>query len=428
MNPILELNKVQEKYCPSLFSMFGKVTDPRHQSYITYGMKEALGTLYYKYLAGLVSMRSMTEWFENEATTRNIYSFVGVPSREFLPHHQTLNELLVRVDPEEIERIMQKIVYRLIRRKSFDEAKYRKRWSVLVDATETYSGKRCVNDRCLQRRHKNENGEETINYYSSVLEAKIYLGNDIVASIASEFIENHGEDFERQKQMSAEAIKQDCETKAFKRLASKLKEAFPHLPICIQGDSLYASEPVMDICKENHWDYILRYKGGSIPSIEEEYELIPEKCKAGNAEYVNDIGYKKHEVNVLRYSDTKRSGEGVQFQFLTNIPVTKRNAEKLAQIGRNRWKIENQGFKRQKQEVGDITHLCSWNDRAMKNHYLMQQIADLFRRLYEVEYLMKHEIVKTQRKVSSDFLHSLSQPAETEDTFPPNKAKQTALC
>ena len=78
--------------------------------------------------------------------------------------------------------------------------------------------------------------------------------------------------------------------------------------------------------------------------------------------------------------------------------------------------------------MGDITHLCSWNACAMKNHYLLQQIADLFRRLYELEYLMKHEIAKTQRKISSDFLHSLSQPAENEDTFPPNKAKVMALC
>lgn len=37
--------------------------------------------------------------------------------------------------------------------------------------------------------------------------AKIVLGDDLVVSIASEFIENNGEDAERQKKMSAEEIK-----------------------------------------------------------------------------------------------------------------------------------------------------------------------------------------------------------------------------
>jgi len=44
--------------------------------------------------------------------------------------------------------------------------------------------------------------------------------------------------------------KQDCELKAFKRLAQKLKKAFSRLPICILADALYANDPVMSICKE----------------------------------------------------------------------------------------------------------------------------------------------------------------------------------
>ena len=44
--------------------------------------------------------------------------------------------------------------------------------------------------------------------------------------------------------------KQDCETNAFKRLAPRLKKKYPQLPICILGDSLYATEPIFDICKK----------------------------------------------------------------------------------------------------------------------------------------------------------------------------------
>lgn len=40
----------------------------------------------------------------------------------------------------------------------------------------------------------------------------------------------------------------------------------------------------MENCKDYGWDYLLRFKDGSILSIAEEYEAIPEKGKIGKAE------------------------------------------------------------------------------------------------------------------------------------------------
>lgn len=77
--------------------------------------------------------------------------------------------------------------------------------------------------------------------------------------------------------MSEVQHKQDCELKAFKRMTEKLKKAFPRLPIILLIDSLYTSKQVMDTCKEYKWDYIIHFKDGSIPSVAEEYEKIPEK-------------------------------------------------------------------------------------------------------------------------------------------------------
>lgn len=240
-----------------------------------------------------------------------------------------------------------------------------------------------------------------MNYHCDVLEAKIVLGEQLVVSIASEFIENNGEDAPEQKDMGDGKQKQDCETKAFKRLSEKLKKAFPRLPILLLADSLYASESVMDICRKYKWDFIIRYKTGSIPSITEEYENISEKEASGHAEYVNGIDYNGKPVNMLRFWEEKKvKGELVRtgFQWLTSLRVTKRNAEKLAATGRKRWKIENEGFNRQKNWQGDITHACSWDRNAMKNHYLMAQISDMVKQLYEWFFLKKNEIKKAQKK------------------------------
>ena len=66
-------------------------------------------------------------------------------------------------------------------------------------------------------------------------------GEDFLWGIGSEFIENNGADRKRQENMSVEEIKQDCETKAFLRLAGRIKKRFPRLPILLLADSLYAS-------------------------------------------------------------------------------------------------------------------------------------------------------------------------------------------
>ncbi len=418
-NPIVECNKVRQKYCPNLFPDFAATKDPRHQSYTEYSNKELLGTVFYKGIAGIESMQSMTYEFNSENITKNILQFLGEEEKEYLPHAVTINEYFERLDPEELQKVQQKQVYELIRRKTFDDARFQKKWLVIVDGTQTYSGGRKLNDRCLERHYKKGTEEETVNYHCDVLEAKIVFGESLIISIGSEFIENNGEDAEKQKNMSEEERKQDCETKAFKRLAGKVKKAFPRLPIILLADSLYASEPVMNICRENNWDFIIRYKTGSIPSITEEYERIPEKEVSGHAEYINDIDYNGKPVNMLRFWEEKTSnGKTVrtEFQWLTSIRITKKNAEKVAAAGRKRWKIENEGFNRQKNWQGDITHACSWNPDAMKNHYLMTQIADMVKQLYEWFFLKKNEIKKKQKNISSELLASFGrQLTETED-------------
>lgn len=78
-----------------------------------------------------------------------------------------------------------------------------------------------------------------------------------------------------------------------------------------------------------------------------------------------------------------------EYQGITSLKVTERNAEKTAKVGRLRWKIENEGFNRRKNWDRDITHACSHNANALKTHYLMRQILDLIRQLYERFYLSK---------------------------------------
>lgn len=122
-NPIAECNKIQNRFCPELFSMFGRVKDPRNQSYIDYSSRVMLGTMYYKCIAGISSMQEMTRTFNDERICRNLYTFMGENVKDYLPHGVTENEFLERLDPGELETVQQNIVYSMIRRKTFDNAK-----------------------------------------------------------------------------------------------------------------------------------------------------------------------------------------------------------------------------------------------------------------------------------------------------------------
>ena len=131
-----------------------------------------------------------------------------------------------------------------------------------------------------------------------MLEAKLVVG-EMVFSIGSEFVENEEENVD----------KQDCEIRAFKRLAQKIKEEYPRLKIIISGDALYASKPVMDICKENGWKYIIRFKEGAIPSLYREFETvvnIENESEIENYEYVTKLDYGENKTNIIKYREEKK--------------------------------------------------------------------------------------------------------------------------
>ena len=46
------------------------------------------------------------------------------------------------------------------------------------------------------------------------------------------------------------------------------------------------------------------------------------------------------------------------FKWITNFKIIKKNAVKLALSARPYWKIENQGFNRQKHQQGNLEHVC----------------------------------------------------------------------
>ena len=424
------LCKIMKQYFPKFTEWLGELKDPR--KFQTYEIEVMLMTVIMKNICNIRSMQKMTDEFLKEECVGNLCRMLGVQPHEFLPHYVTINEFLSRLDTGELERLRKRMISALLRRRKFEDARFLgKYWLVIFDATGLFHFPERHCPHCLKKVMNKGTPEEKEIYYHHVLEAKLVLGEGFVVSIGTEFIENENED----------VSKNDCETKAFKRLAERLKKEYPRLPICVLADSLYASEPVFERCiQENGWHILLRYKEGSIPSIAEEYRSIAEMGEAEeldkqiakeyprkgkvketqHMEWVPEIDYRGYKLTLLAMgieTETEKTGkkETKTFQWLTDLRVTGKNAGEFARTGRGRWQIENEGFNIQKNVRYDIQHANSEDYNAMKCHYLLTQIADILLQLYEKGSPGLREAKKSIKNISSGLLKSFGEPLTVED-------------
>ena len=380
----MELWKIIEHFFPELVSLLKSRKDHRHQSYIDYKNHVILFTRILAAVFRIESMRKTSENLNRVVCIKNVSKILGLEEElSELPHWKTINDYLEALEPSELEEIIPALVNRITRMRTFENSRIRnKYWQVIVDGTQLYSFAERHCKHCLKREHKDNSGQVVrTEYYHVVLEAKLVINGSMVISIATEFVENG----------SADVKKQDCELKAFYRLAKKLKGHFPKLPICLGMDSLYAAEPVFSLCREYKWHYIIRFKDGSIPTVAKEFHVLKDlepmqawtQTEGGIAKtyrYVTNISYQSHELNMVEYTQDDLK---YPFVFVTDLAVSKRNCEQVVLDGRRRWKIENEGFNAQKNHGLGLEHMFSHKYTAIKNHYFLIQIGHMIAQFLE---------------------------------------------
>ena len=411
---IVDFMMITHHFFHSLREWFLEIEDPRHQSYITYTQADLVYMALMKNICGQYSMREMEENF-NEGTCINTLRIMsGNKHLKEMLHYDTLNYYLERLSPECIANLRKKMVTKLIRSRQFHKFRLQgKYWRIILDGTGLFYFKERHCENCLCLVKTDETGKQSKQYYHKVLEAKIVLSENIILSIETEFIENENE----------RVSKQDCEINAAKRLLKRIKKEYPRLPICIEGDALYATEPFMKLCREYNLYYLLTQKESRQKNLNEGFEwikagedveyqigLCKEKGKGFYANHMEEIAGKEEVMNVFEYKYEKEDKNGrkqvISFQWISNIEITKRNLEELILAGRGRWKIENEGFNNQKNGMYRIEHLNSKNSNAMKNHYLLTQIADILMQLYIAWNPYISELKQSIKNTSSRLLES----------------------
>jgi hypothetical protein len=398
---IIMVYTVLKRHYPDFNELLNNIPDHRQRR--TYEMAEII-------MAGLSififkrGSRNNMDNFVTPQVEKNFTTLFGVR----LPIMDTIHVFLKNLPTSELETLKQILVSRLIQKKVLDRYRYFSRFIVAIDGTGVFSFDYEPFTGCPHKTGKN--GKQTWQVY--VLEAKIVCSNQLSISIATTWLKNSDNIDE----------KQDCELKAFVRLAQKLKEMYPRLLITIAADSLYPNNTVFDICKTNGWNFITTFKEGNLKTVWEEVmllypldmkknmqkKLLP-KDKVGWAEesamFINGVEYQKHQLNWLEYikAYSHKTGQRERFVHITDIKVDKNNVWDISLHGRLRWKIENEGFNTQKNGGYSLQHkFCRKHLGAMQNYYQLLQIAHLINQLTE-----KLQKVKEGLKMSGQTLISL---------------------
>ena len=328
------------------------------------------------------SMNKIGRDFNSDIVINNINHILNTNYIE-LPHKDTLINVISEIKFEELEKIQTNIVRTLIRSKMLDKYRYNGLFHVGIDGTGLYST--CVNlgEQAITKVF-NEGEENEYTLYSHyALEAKLICGN-MTFSLATEFVENETYT-DKNGNTYRKFDKQDCELKASYRLLKKIKKRFPKLPIIIGGDAFYMGRLFLKLCDKYKFEYIIRYKEDSASTIKKDFDNFHIIDK--NYKYQNEIIYgepdedkKYYTVNVISYDDEQvdeKTGEIIikNFSYITSLEIKNDNKEDIVLLGRRRWKIENKGFKEQKSDVLNITHIYTKNCNGTKNIYLLIQFA-----------------------------------------------------
>lgn len=234
--------------------------------------------------------------------------------------------------------------------------------------------------------------ETETRYRVYVVEAVLVAGDGLTLPLVTEFAENPPETSPNQTQ--------DSEVKAFHRLARKLKQWFPRRRLLVVMDGLYPHGPVMAVCRQYHWDYMIVLPRDVLRSVWEEVDGLRRLDTQGEARrehswgdrrqvftWVNAIGYewtpatggspRTTRVHVALCEETWMDAAGVAHQttwaWVSGQPLTLDHiVARCNRAGRHRWAIEAE-FLVEKRHGDHYEHAYSYDWQALKGwHYLMK--------------------------------------------------------
>ena len=416
LDAVTQQIKVYRAELPVLLERLSKIKDTRNPKKIQHKLTVLLiyGILCFAFQ--MTSRRESTREMTRPMFMANLRSLF--PELEALPHHDTLARLLARIDVTDLEQAHLDMIRHLIRSKKFLRYLIGGCYPIAIDGTQKFKRSHLWDVECLERRVRTkkkdeddaEEPEEKKQYYVYVLEANLAFQNGMVIPLLSEILSYTEGDNDKNKQ--------DCEQRAFKRLAKRLKKSFPRLSIMVLLDGLYPNGPVMELCRQYNWDFMIVLKDDSLPSVWEEIRnLLPLQKRnrlhltwADRTQlfrWVSDIDYryvcpttKKEKKQLVHVVICEESWEEIapdstevvtkksRHVWISAEPLHKLTVHERCNLGaRHRWGIEA-GILVEKHQGYQYEHCFSYDWKAMCGYHCLMRLGHALNVLARYSYAL----------------------------------------
>ena len=268
-------------------------------------MRQVLNLAVLMFACRMESLRKLDRVTDDALFRDNWCVFNRVRTDTVVCSHQMTN-VLAAMDPEEIAALRPRLVKTLHRQKQLSDALLLGHLMMAGDGTGIFSSSEFHCGQCLTQDH--QDGSRT--YMHNVLEVKAVTWSGLALSVMTEMQLNPKD---------GNYDKQDCESKAFKRMLPRLKQEFPQQPIVHLLDGGYCNGPMFKAIDAVHHKFVCCFKPGSIPTLYQEAltlrELNPQNRKRETfgpkshpvvQEYtwVNDLEYEGLRLNFLMCRET----------------------------------------------------------------------------------------------------------------------------
>lgn len=294
---------------------------------------------------------------KTEAETANLRTCYGI---ERLPSDNGLRDILDIVPHDQMRSGLDKAMGYLRANNVLTDYTFDGDLLVMsMDGVKHFSSKNLHCDCCLTRRHR----DGSITYQHQMLAAALVKPgkSEVFVADAEPIVQQDGYD------------KNDCERTAAKRLLSRMKDTFCSDSVVYAMDALYGCAPIIRQITEASptWRYVINAKEDGHKHLFNQFDQANEKGqvhwkKVRRKGETSIVGYQNNlelnaanpevKTNLVVAVIRDKKGKETTFCYMTDSKLTATSVMGIIQIGRSRWKVENEVFNTLKNQQYNFEH------------------------------------------------------------------------
>lgn len=376
--------------------------DPRAAAQLTYRLHDTVlsgfALMFFQHPSLLQFQRAMKQ----KRRRCNLETIFGVYE---VPSDTQLREILDGVEPEPLRALLPQ-VWEKVRRAGWGgrfttslpsgqhQGTY---YTVALDGSEYFHSTKIQCPHCLR-----QPGPKGQVHYSHLV-----VGATLVRAGSHQVLPL---DVEEVRNPTAESHPQDCELTAGKRLIARVRREHPQMALIVLGDDLYSHAPFVEQLQQLRLHYVLVAKPDSHLALLAAVAAAEAQGVSQQGQWAEGSGARRRTYTYrlvpqvplalesavrVTYVEVWEHAAGGELRYhnswLTDLDVDAANVAVVVQIGRTRWKIENEQFNVQKNHGYELTHNYGHGQRTLSMvfyllnllAYVAHEIVELGDRLYQ---------------------------------------------